>query len=70
MQVLGIRKGRQIEQEEVGFGIFKGKGEFHWLVGLYSGFGLEGPRNEFLELESQRDFPSWQGGKPICLVEF
>ena len=32
------------------------------LVGLYSSFGIGAPRTEFLELGSQQDYPSWQGG--------
>ena len=40
------------------------------LVGLYSSFGLGGPRTEFLELGSWQDYPSWQGGRLVWSVEF
>ena len=40
------------------------------LFGLCSGFGLGGPRTEFLELGSWQDYPSWQGGRLVWLVEF
>ena len=40
------------------------------LVGLYSSFGLRGSRTQYLELGSWQDFPGWQGGGLVWVVEF
>ena len=67
-EVLDIRKRGGREQKI--FGKVSKEREILSLVGLYSGFGLGGPRTEFLELGSWQDYPSWQGGRLVWSVEF